>query len=145
MLAVVRSHFSNDVRMTIFSSTEPKFVIFFFTEITWKYTLLNLSNAVLHFARFFSHGLFVFELFRPRVISICPSFWPDRGRGKQQLTSFRAHFFLFISRTKRRSVQSDIQCRTRFFSNLVKVIGFRDFFWWWGGGGVGGSRGLMTS
>ena len=81
-------------------------------------------------------SLFRPELFRPRVISICPSFWPDRGRGKQKLTSFRAHFLKFISKTKKRSVQSDIQCRTRFFSNLVKVkvIGFRDFFLVVGGG-----------
>ena len=35
--------------MTIFSSTEPKFVISF-TKITWKNTLLNSKKAVIHFA-----------------------------------------------------------------------------------------------
>ena len=42
--------------------------------------------------------------------------------------------FLFISKTKKSSAQSvDVKlvfsCKTRFFSNLVKVIGFGDFFW----------------
>ena len=50
-------------------------------------------------------------------------------------------FFLFISKTKMSSARSVylklvFSCKTRFFSNFVKVIGFRDFFL--GGGGGGG-------
>ena len=51
---------------------------------------------------------------------------------------------LFISKTKKSSAQSVyvklvFSCKTRFFSNLVKVIGFHmTFFFGWGGGGVGG-------
>ena len=46
--------------------------------------------------------------------------------------SFNARF-LFISKTKKSSAQSVnvkliFSCKTRFFSNLVEVIGFRDFF-----------------
>ena len=37
-------------------------------------------------------------------------------------------FLKFISKTKKSTVQSVIQCRTRFFSKLVKVIGFCDSF-----------------
>ena len=33
------------------------------------------------------------------------------------------------------NVKLVFSCKTRFFSNLVKVIGFRDFFFWGGGGG----------
>ena len=51
--------------------------------------------------------------------------------------------FLFISKTKKSSAQSVnvklvFSCKTRFFSNLVKVIGFLDFLG--GGGGGGGVR-----
>ena len=46
--------------------------------------------------------------------------------------------FLFISKTKKSSAQSVnvilvFSCKTRFFLNFVKVIGFRDFFFWEGG------------
>ena len=50
---------------------------------------------------------------------------------------------LFISKTKKSSAQSVnvklvfFSCKTRFFSNLVNVIGFRDL--------LGGGGGLMTS
>ena len=52
-------------------------------------------------------------------------------------------FFLFISKTKKSSAQSVnvklvFRVKLVFFSNLVKVIGFRDFFF--GGGGCGGRR-----
>ena len=45
---------------------------------------------------------------------------------------FQCSFFLFISKIKKSSAQS-VDVKLVVFSNLVKVIGFRDFFL--GGGG----------
>ena len=52
--------------------------------------------------------------------------------------------FLFISKTKKSSAQIVnvklvFSCKTRFFSNLVKVIGFRAFF------GGSGSHDVIVS
>ena len=99
-----------------FSSTEPKFDISI-KNITGKNTFLNSKNAFLYLAR----------LFRPWVISaqavsapiyfnFVDLFILNRRRGKQKLTSVRVRFFyLFISKTKKSSVQSVIQLRTHFF------------------------------
>ena len=60
--------------------------------------------------------------------------------GDDRTNEFQCSSFLFISKTKKRSAQSVnvklvFSCKTRFFSNLVEVIGFRDFFFGGGGGG----------
>ena len=125
--------------MTIFSSTEPKFVIFFYRNHLEKY-FAQLVKRSFTFRLFVSAvgSLLWPDLFWPRVISICPSLWPDWGRGKQQLRSFTAHFLKFISKIKKKSIQSDIQCGTRFVSqNWWKSLVFATFFLEGGGGGQG--------
>ena len=121
--------------MTIFSSIEPKFVFFYRNHLE-KY-FAQLVKRSFTFRSFVSAvgSLFWPELFRPRVVSICPSFWPDRGRDKQQLASFRAHFLNLFQRLKRDQFRVTFNVEHDFFSKLVKVNGFRDFFL---GGGVEG-------
>ena len=59
-----------------FSSTEPKFDISI-KNITGKNTYLNSKNTFFFSLACFGRGLFQPELFRPRVISICGSFYPE--------------------------------------------------------------------
>ena len=100
--------------MTIFSSTEPKFVLFL--QKSHGKILFSTRQTQFYISLVcFSRGLFV----SARAVS-APSH----------------------SKTKNGSVQSVFQCRTHFcFSKLVKVIGFRDFFRGGGGGGGGGAGG----
>ena len=100
LLAVVRSHLSNDIRTTIFSSTEPKFVIYL-QKSPGKILCSTRQTQFYILLVFFSRGLLVSaQAVSAPVISICQSFWPDQGRGKQQLTSFRAHFLNLFQRLK---------------------------------------------
>ena len=129
--------------MTIFSSTEPKFVIFFYRNHLEKYFAQLVKRRITFRSFVFAVGfLFRPELFRPRVISICPSFWPDRGRGKQQLTSFRAHFLNLFQRLKRAQFRVTFNVENVFlkigeshwFSRLLFFLGGK------GEGGGGGGR-----
>ena len=99
-----------------FSSTELKFDISL-KNTTGKNTFLNSKNAFLYFAR----------LFRPWVISAravsAPSYFnlwiylsgiEDVANKNSRVSGF-VFFYLFISKTKKSTVQSVIQLRTRFF------------------------------
>ena len=76
-----------------FSSTEPKFDISI-KNITGKNTFLNSKNVFLYiWLACFGRGLFRPELFRPRVISICGSFYPESKIWQTKTNEFQGSFF----------------------------------------------------
>ena len=76
-----------------FSSTEPKFDISL-KNITWENTFFNSKNAFLYSLACFGRGLFRPELFRPRVNSICGSFYPESKTWQTKTNEFQGSFFL---------------------------------------------------
>ena len=86
------------------TSTVAKFVVSF-TKIHLENTLFtcNSKNAVIHFTRLFRPWVVLARAVSARVILIFGTFWPDRGRGKQQLMSLMLVFCLF-QRQKRVSM-----------------------------------------
>ena len=56
-------------------------------------------------------------------------FSPNRKHGKQQLTSFRVHFFKYLfERQKKAQFRVSFNLEHAFFSEFLKVICFRVFF-----------------
>ena len=99
-----------------FSLTEPKFDISI-KNITWKILSSTRKTRFYISLACLGRGLFRPKLFRPRVISICGSFYPESKTWQTKTNEFQGSFFfyLFISKTKKSTVQSVIQLRTRFF------------------------------
>ena len=101
--------------------------------------MLNSKNAVIHFALFFRPWVVSAQAVSPpkSFIEFVDLFGLIGDVANNNLQVSRL-IFLFISKTRKSSVQSVNVKHVFFSSKLVKVIGFHDTFFRGAGGGGGG-------
>ena len=99
-----------------FSSAEPKFE---------RISLGKILSSTRKTRFYISLACFGRGLFRPRVISICGSFYPESKTWQTKTNECQGSFFLFIYFKDKKEHSSECH----FSKKKMKVIGFR------GGGG----------